>query len=312
MDLDAVGGGRVLLAGAGREHLRREAARGLLRVGGRRRTSGGRREVAGVRRAAGWGGGGGVTGVVAADGGVSLGGALVSPLRSHARAGEQEQQADGSLTIRPRVRWALVMAPLYHGRAGRGSRWAGPVGVSRRFAARWVFSTSRASIACSTPAARSAARATLAFATYVDGLLPIMGGEPVGRLTWVYDGEKFVDGVYEVACAACKEVLFAADVCPRCHAPGGLARALADAQPLAGAVGLPVVRRRAAALRRVRPGARRLRGQAGREGAQRRPSCTRTAFTAIAPTAATAAPWPSATDACPLCEAPAPLRARPG
>ena len=41
----------------------------------------------------------------------------------------------------------------------------------------------------------------LRFASYVDGLLPIMGGEPVGKLTWVYDGEKFVDGVYEVACA---------------------------------------------------------------------------------------------------------------
>jgi len=67
----------------------------------------------------------------------------------------------------------------------------------------------------------------LTFATYVDGLLPIMGGEPVGRLTWVYDGEKFVDGVYEVACAECRQVVFAADVCPRCHAPGGLARALA-------------------------------------------------------------------------------------
>jgi len=30
----------------------------------------------------------------------------------------------------------------------------------------------------------------LTFASYVDGLLPIMGGEPVGKLTWVYDGEK--------------------------------------------------------------------------------------------------------------------------
>jgi hypothetical protein len=66
----------------------------------------------------------------------------------------------------------------------------------------------------------------LAFRTYVDGLLPIMGAEPIGRITWVYDGEKFVDGVYEVTCAACNEVAFAADVCPRCHAPGGLRRAL--------------------------------------------------------------------------------------
>jgi hypothetical protein len=66
----------------------------------------------------------------------------------------------------------------------------------------------------------------LAFRMYVDGLLPIMGGEPIGRVKWVYDGEKFVDGVYEVTCAACSEVLFAADMCPRCHAPDGLRRAL--------------------------------------------------------------------------------------
>ena len=64
------------------------------------------------------------------------------------------------------------------------------------------------------------------FRTYVDGLLPIMGGEPVGRVTWVYDGEKFVDGVYDVSCADCKRTVFTADVCPRCHAAGGLDRAL--------------------------------------------------------------------------------------
>jgi RNA polymerase subunit RPABC4/transcription elongation factor Spt4 len=66
----------------------------------------------------------------------------------------------------------------------------------------------------------------LTFRTYVDGLLPVMGGEPVGRVTWVYDGEKFVDGVFEVSCGACKQIIFAAEVCPRCHAPGGLSKAL--------------------------------------------------------------------------------------
>ena len=48
---------------------------------------------------------------------------------------------------------------------------------------------------------RKVPRAQADVRTYVDGWLPIMGGEPVGRLTWVYDGEKFIDGVYEVACA---------------------------------------------------------------------------------------------------------------
>jgi len=67
----------------------------------------------------------------------------------------------------------------------------------------------------------------LTFRTYVDGLVPLLGGEPIARPTWVYDGEKFVDGVFEVTCADCARGLFAADVCPRCHAPGGLAVALA-------------------------------------------------------------------------------------
>ena len=66
----------------------------------------------------------------------------------------------------------------------------------------------------------------LAFRTYVDARLPLAGGEPVGALTWTYDGEKFVDGVFEAACADCKRVLLADDRCPRCHAPGALPAAL--------------------------------------------------------------------------------------
>jgi RNA polymerase subunit RPABC4/transcription elongation factor Spt4 len=66
----------------------------------------------------------------------------------------------------------------------------------------------------------------LTFRAFVDGMLPIMGGEPIGSVSWVYDGEKFVDGVFEIACGDCKRVLFAETVCPRCHSPGGLARAL--------------------------------------------------------------------------------------
>jgi hypothetical protein len=66
----------------------------------------------------------------------------------------------------------------------------------------------------------------LAFHTYVDGTIPFMGGEPVGPVTWVYDGEKFIDGVYQVACAECRLIVFSASVCPRCHAPDGLKQAL--------------------------------------------------------------------------------------
>jgi len=63
--------------------------------------------------------------------------------------------------------------------------------------------------------------------TYVEGFFPLVGGEPVGAPRWAYDGEKFIDGVYAIECAGCAAKLFSADVCPRCHAQGGLARALA-------------------------------------------------------------------------------------
>ena len=66
-----------------------------------------------------------------------------------------------------------------------------------------------------------------AFRMYVDGLTPLQGGEPVGPVKWCYDGEKFVDGVYEIRCAGCEAVVFTEGACPRCHADGGLAKALA-------------------------------------------------------------------------------------
>jgi rubrerythrin len=61
---------------------------------------------------------------------------------------------------------------------------------------------------------------------YVDGLVPLMEGEPVGPIKWVYKGEMFVDGLYEITCGACQHALFKDDRCPRCHDEGGLARGL--------------------------------------------------------------------------------------
>ncbi len=66
----------------------------------------------------------------------------------------------------------------------------------------------------------------LTFQMYVAGCFLMMGGEPIRSVSWAYDGEAFVDGVYRVACAECRKEVFSADVCPRCHAEGGLAKAL--------------------------------------------------------------------------------------
>ena len=67
---------------------------------------------------------------------------------------------------------------------------------------------------------------SLRFRMYVDGLVPLQGGEPVGPVKWSYDGEKFVDGVFEVTCDRCAKVAFSDAACPRCHATDGLAKAL--------------------------------------------------------------------------------------
>src|SRR3954468_8121816 len=62
--------------------------------------------------------------------------------------------------------------------------------------------------------------------SYVEGKFPLMGGEPAGVVAWAYKGETFVDGVFEISCLNCKHIVFSDTICPRCHAPDGLARAL--------------------------------------------------------------------------------------
>ena len=139
-----------------------------------------------------------------------------------------------------------------------------------------------------------------------------MGGEPVGKLVWVYDGEKFVDGVYEVACADCKHVVFTADVCPRCNAARRPRARAGDAEPLARAVRVPVVRRRGAALRRLRPGARHLRRACAPTSRAPATELHEDGFHGYRADCRDCGTVAELTDACPLCEAPAPLRARPG
>jgi hypothetical protein len=151
----------------------------------------------------------------------------------------------------------------------------------------------------------------LVFRTYVDALLPVMGAEPVGRITWVYDGEKFVDGVYEVGCAGCKRVVFAAGVCPRCHAPGGLATALGTPNRW------PVPRRcprcddeevRFIAFVPATVAYEDTRAEKARSSTELHEN----GFHGYRVDCRDCGTVAERTDACPLCEAPAPLRPRPG
>lgn len=74
--------------------------------------------------------------------------------------------------------------------------------------------------------------AALDISSFIDRRLSIMLGDPNDDGRWVHDGEKFIDGTYRITCASCAHVVFADDACPRCHAAGGLARALGDASRL--------------------------------------------------------------------------------
>jgi hypothetical protein len=66
----------------------------------------------------------------------------------------------------------------------------------------------------------------LAIRSYVEGSFPLSEGESDGTVFWVYKGETFVDGVFEIRCAACKKTLFTESQCPRCHAADALDGAL--------------------------------------------------------------------------------------
>ncbi len=151
----------------------------------------------------------------------------------------------------------------------------------------------------------------LTFRTFVDGLVPMLAAEPVGRITWVYDGEKFVDGVFEVSCADCKQPLFSAAVCPRCHAPGG--RDLALGSPNRWPVPAHCPRCDGEELRYIAL----MPARVAYEGKRAERARTSTephddGFHGYRVDCRDCGTVAERTDACPLCEAPAPLRPRPG
>jgi hypothetical protein len=151
----------------------------------------------------------------------------------------------------------------------------------------------------------------LSFRTYVDGRLPLIAGEPVGAITWVYDGEKFVDGVFEVTCAACKQVLFADDRCPRCHAGGRLSDVLATENRWPVPPDCP--RCAAEEIRYLALIPARVGYDGGRaEKARTSTGLLDPGFHGYRVDCADCGPVVELVDHCPLCQAPAPLRARPG
>jgi hypothetical protein len=151
----------------------------------------------------------------------------------------------------------------------------------------------------------------LSFRTYVDGRLQLMGGEPVSAITWVYDGEKFVDGVFEARCAGCKQVLFADDACPRCHAPGRLPEILASPNRWPVPAACPECAAEELRYTAMLPAQVRYDGKRA-EKARTSTELLDAGFHGYRIDCADCGPVGQLDDRCALCQAPAPLRPRPG
>ncbi len=147
--------------------------------------------------------------------------------------------------------------------------------------------------------------------TYVEGAFGVVEGEPDGSVAWAYKGETFVDGVFAIGCVACGGRLFDDPRCPRCHAPGGLARALAAADRRPVPAACPRCAEDSLRYRAFAPASVVYEGKrAGKAKARSEPG--EAGFHGLGAECPTCGPLePRGGEACPLCDAPGPLRPQP-
>jgi hypothetical protein len=144
--------------------------------------------------------------------------------------------------------------------------------------------------------------------SFIDRRLLLMLADPTDAGKWAHDGEKFVDGTYQITCAGCARVAFTDDACPRCHAAGGLARALGERTRLTVPKRCPKCNEMELLALALVP----ARARYG-EGPPKpvpltdfgEPGCHIVAYACESCDAA------EVVQACPLCAAPGPLRPRP-
>jgi hypothetical protein len=151
--------------------------------------------------------------------------------------------------------------------------------------------------------------ATLEIHSFIDRRLDMMLGDPTNAGRFVHDGEKFVDGTYRITCTSCARVVFSSEICPRCNAPGALARALGESSRLTAPKRCPKCNELELLALALVPASARY---GGGETPKPKPLVDfgdpgyhLVAYACDSCDAAVVA------QACPLCDAPGPLRPRP-
>lgn len=146
---------------------------------------------------------------------------------------------------------------------------------------------------------------------YLDRTVSVMLGDANGDGKWAYDGEKFIDGVYKIRCMACSTEPFASPDCPRCHATGGLAGALAAATRLAVPKRCPKCKNTECTLVGFSPATARTNDASARPTTPTPIALLGDAGFHVVAIACDACDWAIVAEGCPICGAAGPLRARP-
>jgi hypothetical protein len=69
---------------------------------------------------------------------------------------------------------------------------------------------------------------------FAAGAMEFLDGEPAGSIAWTGDAlDELPSRVYRIECTECGHAVFERDDCPRCQAPGGVARALSGRHGIA-------------------------------------------------------------------------------
>jgi hypothetical protein len=144
--------------------------------------------------------------------------------------------------------------------------------------------------------------------TFLDRRLLMMLADPNDAGRWVHDGEKFVDGAYRIACTSCAKVLFEHADCPRCHAAGGLAKALGDNSRLAIPKRCPACNEIELLALALVPA--KAKSGAGTPKPEPLAEYGEAGYHVVA-FACESCDAATVTQKCPLCDAPGPLRPRP-